>query len=302
MKDYYKILGVSEEASQEEIRKAYRNLSKKHHPDTSQGDDSRFKEIQEAYSTLSDKQKRQEYDMQKNGPKMGFNPSGFGASGFSGFNPFSGDDYFEDILKKHGFDPRQFRSSYGARPRSGKNITIHIKLSLEEAFMGKELSIPIKRNESGKMVERIFRFNVKKGFKPGKPIVLKNEGHRGVNGGKNGDIIIVPKLKEHPFFEYRGGADLECEVEVFFTQAILGDKIFIKHLNGGMTEVDIPPKSSSGDVFILKNRGYPISENSYGDLYVRLKILMPKELNKEERRLVEEYHQQSKEKKKEFNF
>lgn len=300
MKDYYKTLGVSEKASQDEIKKAFRKLSKEHHPDANKGDDVRFKEVSEAYDTLSNEKKRREYDMQKNGPKF----SGFN-SGFSGFNPGFGhesqEDVFEDILRKHGFDPRSFRRTHSHRPRDGSDITIHVKVSLEDAFNGKEINIPIRRKEGGRLVERRFRFNIKKGFIPGRPIIINNEGHFGDNGGKNGDIIIIPKLKEHNFFEYKNG-NLTCEIEVFFTQAILGDKVFIKHVNEETTEVNIPPNSSNGDVFILKNRGYPMSENSYGDLYIKLKITMPKELNTEEKRLIEEYHKQSQEKRKEFNF
>lgn len=305
MKNYYQTLGVSEDASQEEIKKAYRNLSKKHHPDTSQGDDGKFKEIQEAYSYIGDEQKRKQYDAERRGPQMGPNPFGGGSWSFNfgAGGQATEEDMFEEIFRRFGFDPFEAR---GRRKKRGADIKLGIRISLEEAFKGKELSVPIKRRENVngtiREVERTFRLNVRKGFRPGKPIVLKGEGHVGENGGPTGNIVVVPQLRPHGFFIYNGSPHLECTVPIYFTQAVLGDTIYIKHVSGETLQVDIPPLTTHGAVIMLKNKGYPISENAYGDLKIKIKVEMPNELSTEEKKLVEQIHMQSDKKKKEFNF
>ncbi|MFW6047535.1 MAG: J domain-containing protein, partial [Candidatus Woesearchaeota archaeon] len=150
-------------------------------------------------------------------------------------------------------------------------------------------------------VERTFRLNIRKGFRPGKPIVLRGEGHTGENGGENGNIVVVPQLKPHNFFRHNG-PHLECTVPIYFTQAILGDTIHIKHPNGETLWVEVPPKTTHGSIITLKNKGYPVAENSYGDLKIKIHIEMPDELSTEEEELIKQLHTQSDKKKKEFNF
>ncbi len=290
MKDYYKILGVDKNASQDEIKKAYRKLSKQYHPDTSQGDDTKFKEIQEAYSILSDEQKRKEYD----------NPNPFSGSGnpfastggdpFGGFNVRftwgGGTDTWEDIFTTFGMGGSQ-------RKRKGKDIKIEVRLDFIDVFTGKSMNIPITRreNEHGVIVEkkRTFKLNIQKGFNPNKPIVLKGEGHHGMNGGKAGDIKIYPRLKAHPFFQY-DGYNLLCTITINFTQALLGDTIFIKNIDGENIKTSIPEGIKDGQSFVIKNKGFPIAENTRGDMIIRVHIEYPKQLNEKQKELVASLH------------
>jgi curved DNA-binding protein len=295
MKDYYKVLGLEKGASAEDIKKAYRHLSKKYHPDATQGSDDKFKEIQEAYSILSDPQKRKEYDNPKQG--FGFNPSG----GFSrsadwfdmGYNP-GFDDFFEEIFRRHGFDPY---AQHRTRKKNGANIKVEVRLDLSELFTGKSLNIPISRREMSESgineMSRNFKVNIKKGFIPGKPIVLRGEGHAGESGGRPGDIIIVPHVKPHPFFKIGRNGNLYCEISVNYTQALLGDTVYIDHVTEGKVEVNIPAGIKPGKAIKLDNKGYPISENSYGDVIVRIDVEFPKKISKEEKELLHQLYEKS---------
>lgn len=278
MKNYYQTLGVEENASQDEIRKAFRTLSKKYHPDTTQGDDTKFKEIQEAYSTLSNKEARKMYDLKRKG-----GPS-FKWKGVNmGFGQSEPDDFFEEVFKRYAFDMGGFasRRTQQHRPtkRRGADIKVEAKLSVEEGFTGRVFEIPIKRREYIKgeyrKVDRVFKVNIKRGFIPGKPIRLTGEGHCGVNGGANGDIIVIPFIKPHPFFFVDQRKNITCEISLHYTQLILGDKISVKGPDGSEeVEVNIPEGTKEGEVIVVKNKGWPLGENSRSNLNVKVHMSM----------------------------
>lgn len=308
MKDYYKILELDKEASQDDIKKAYRKMSKKYHPDTSQGDDNKFKEVSEAYSILSDENKRKKYDhgIDPNSDNM-FNPGDArGPFGGFGVNFGFGDDIFEEVFKRYNmnFDGGRGYTSKGPRPRNGGDIKLELRLAMEDVFVGKKVEIPLKRKEweNKQYVEkqRTFKMNIKKGFTPGKPIILHNEGHHGINGGRNGNIIVIPTLRKHSFFEHRN-SHLICDVNLTIPQIILGDTIKIKNIDGEILNIDIPPGSKDGDIVEMRGKGLPVSETSRGKLIVRIHVLYPKDLTQDQVYIIESLSK-TLPKKNEFNF
>jgi len=307
MKDYYKILELDKEASQEDIKKAYRKMSKKYHPDTSQGDDTKFKDVNEAYSVLSNEGKKKKYDMGVDpDAETTFRPGSGGPFGGFGVNFGFGDDIFEEVFKKYNmnFDGGSGYRSRGPRKMNGGDIKVELRLAMEDVFNGKKVEIPLKRKEfeSGNYVEkqRTFKINIKKGFQPGKPVVLHNEGHRGANGGRNGNIVIIPTLRKHNFFNHRN-SHLFCDIELTIPQIVLGDTVKIKNVDGEIVDIDIPPRSNDGDTIEIRGKGLPVSESSRGKMIVRIHASYPKELTQDQIYIIQSLGE-TLQSKNEFNF
>jgi curved DNA-binding protein len=296
-KDYYSSLGVGKNASDEEIKRAYRKLAMKYHPDRNPNKkeaEERFKEINEAYAVLSDKEKRKQYDT-------------FGAEGFH--QRFTQEDIFrgfnmDEILSslfggkgrrefkfggRGGFD---FGDLFGGQtgyqdmsrmPRRGEDTVFELTISLEEAALGGEKKISYRKN--GKVEE--VSVKIPKGIPSGKKLRLSGKGMEGRNSGPPGDLYLHVSIREHPIFS-RDGDDLIVEKEINFSEAALGTNLEVPTLEG-MKKVKIPPGTQSHTKMRLKGLGMPhFQGEGKGDEYVKVIVKVPKRVTERSRGLIQE--------------
>ena len=310
-KDYYKTLGVSKNATQDEIKKAYRKLAVKYHPDTHPDDkeaENRFKEINEAYEVLKDPEKRKKYDQLGANWKQ-YEQAGYGGgqgAGFGGFDfsqfggrgaggrsyQFEGD--LGDIFGEGGGFSDFFNMFFGGgmgnassqgfegfgggrSARRGQDLQAEMELSVYEAYQGTSRML----NVDGQKL----RINTKPGAYDGQELRIKGKGGRSPSGGENGDIYI--KIKILPDQEYRvDGYNIIKEVLVELYTAVLGGKISVNTL-AGTINVNIPKGTQPGKMLRLRGKGMPVYGKSgqYGDLLLKLKIEIPENLSEEEEKL-----------------
>lgn len=295
-KDYYKILGVPNDATQADIKKAYRKLAIKYHPDKNPNDkiaEEKFKELNEANEVLSDPEKRKKYDQlgenYKHYQNTGSRPQDFDWSqwtstprdSFSGhrsgeqFHYFEGDysDFFENIF---GGKSRAWKSV----PYKGNDYHVDLHLSLEDIYSGvhKELNLG---NEK-------LRIHIKPGIQTGQELRLKEKGGPGINGGKNGDLYLKVNIAEHPQFK-REENDLFTDIRVDILTAVLGGEHLIRTLKG-VLKVKIKAGTDSGTVLRLKGMGLPKYDNpqEFGDLFAKVQIHLPEKLSAKEIELFEQ--------------
>ncbi len=319
-KDYYSILGVNRNASEREIKQAYRRLARKHHPDINPGDKSaeeRFKQINEAYEVLSDKEKRRKYDQfgdqwqyadqfaQAHRQQAPFGD--FGKGGYTEFRFGEGDlgSLFDDLFRGFGTGT----SSRRIRPQRGQDVEHPIEVTLGEAYRGASRLISLQTEEacsgcggSGSIqnmpcsmcrgsgrVTRLKRLEVKipPGVKDGSRVRIAGKGGPGYGGGKSGDLYLVVSVKPHQVFE-RKGDNLHVEVAVPLTVAVLGGEVKVSTLKGKL-ELKVPPGTQNGRTFRLAGQGMPhLGNSSYGDLLARVKVVLPTKLSSQERELFEQ--------------
>ncbi len=322
-KDYYNILGVNRNASEREIKQAYRRLARKYHPDVNPGDKSaeaKFKEINEAYEVLSDKEKRQKYDQfgdqwqyadqfakarRQQSPFRDFSRGGAQAFHFDEGN-LGG--LFDDLLQ--GF--RRGTSSRRARPRRGRDIDYPVEVTLEEAYHGTNRILSLKTEEpcsgcggTGKiqslpcsachgtgMITRSKRLEVKipPGVINGSRVRIAGKGEPSYVGGGSGDLYLVISVKPQRLFE-RKGDDLHVEVAVPLTVAVLGGEVQVPTPKGEL-KLKIPPETQNGRTFRLAGQGMPhLGNSSHGNLLARVKVVLPTKLSVEEKKLFEQLSQ-----------
>jgi curved DNA-binding protein len=303
-KDYYNTLGVSKTATQEEIKKAFRKLARKHHPDINPGDATaaeKFKEISEAYEVLSDPEKRQKYNQfgaqwqqyaQAGGRPEDFNwtqwQAGPGATHSyrtvtpEEFAEMFGDEghfssFFETLFGGAG---RPFQ--YRARPRHGRNLEHTLQVSLEEAFHG---GSRILEWETGRKIEA----KIPPGVKSGSRLKLKGQGEPGRDGGAPGDLYLTIEVLPHERF-LRDGDNLSLNFPVDLFTLLLGGKVTVAGLDRSV-KLDIPPETANGRVFRLKGLGMPHlkKQEQRGDLYVKVEAMLPEHLSEQERELVQQW-------------
>jgi curved DNA-binding protein len=319
-RDYYEVLGVSKTATEDEIRKAYRMLARKHHPDVNPGDksaDEKFKEINEAYEVLSDPDKRKRYDQLganwKAGsdftPPPGWEARGAGA-GFGGFTAAgqgsAGDfsDFFESLFGRR----RGAREGSGFRMR-GNDVDAEITLSLEEAHRGAKRNISFEAagtcptcggsgTKDGKTCStchgmgvvvrpKSLEVTIPAGVRQGSVIRLAGQGEPGGNGGTAGDLFLHVRIQPHKRFEMTGDDDIEIEAPVAPWEAALGATINVPTLEGTV-EMKIPPGTQGGKKLRLRGLGLNRRSGGRGDQYVRLKIVNPPDLGAKQRELFEQ--------------
>jgi len=303
--EYYDILGISKSASSDEIKKAYRKLALKYHPDKNNGDkesEKKFKEISEAYAVLSDAEKRKQYDT-------------YGSAGFH--QRYSREDIFSnfdinDILKQFGFgnvsgQTAGFRNgSMGggsffstlfnqshpgegcgagscAQQQKGHDMSYQLGVTLDEVMNGVQKTITLRKNGATQNVT----VSVPKGIEAGKRLRLKGKGGAAPPGGIPGDLYLKVEIEPHENF-VRDGDDLITERKIPFSEAILGTSIKVETLDGKTFSVKVPPGTQSDARLRIPGHGLPRGPHGErGDMYLRVSVQVPKELNDEQKSLVE---------------
>jgi curved DNA-binding protein len=284
-KDYYKALGVERDAGQDEIKRAYRKLARKFHPDVSKAADAekRFKEIGEAYEVLKDPEKRAAYDRIGTDLKEGqeFRPppdwnTGFEFSG-GGFTDASGhfSDFFEELFGRSGMG-RSFHVRRDGIRAKGEDHHARIMIDLGDSFNGAVQTITLQVTEvdgTGRMVVQPHTLNVRipKGIMEGQSIRLAEQGGQGMGGGPRGDLYIEVAFQPHRLFR-ANKKDIYLELPVMPWEAALGATVTVPTL-GGKVDMKIPPGSQSGQKLRLKNKGLP--GKTAGDQFVVLKVVVP---------------------------
>jgi molecular chaperone DnaJ len=297
-RDFYKSLGVASDASDSDIKKAYRKLAKDLHPDKNPGDtkaEQRFKEISEAYSVLSDSGQRKEYDAVRamahgrarftagSGPSGGFSDdvfSGFFSrqSGRGAYGNQSSNINIEDLLS--GMFTGGGSSGFGQAPaRTGSDIEASTTLTFRQAVEGDTVSL--RRADGSTITTR-----VPAGVKDGQKIRLRGKGNPGPAG--NGDLILTVTVEPHPLFG-RSGDDLTVTVPVTFAEAALGAQIAVPTFDGSTVTVKLPPGTPSGRVLRVKGKGVARKDGSSGDLLVNVSVAVPQKLDGAAREAVEAY-------------
>lgn len=279
-RDYYAVLGVSKQATKQEIKKAYKQLAMKYHPDRTKGSDAleeKFKEVQAAYEILSDVDKRQEYDDFGHQGKDHFNRSqyqGFNQSARRGYGNAGGGD-FNDIFAD------MFRQQHQPRPEKGANVRYKINLTLREVIDGchKEVKFP---NNSD-----MLKIKIPKGIDDGQSVRLTGKGEDGSFGGPKGDLLVEIALLQDSQFT-RDGADLHCRVAMSFPTAALGGSLKVPTLDGHIN-LKIPKGTQTGRKFRIKGKGITtMKSNVNGDLIYELYIKTPESLTLEQEKLIKQ--------------
>ena len=285
-KDYYATLGVPKNASQDEIRKAFRGLARKHHPDVAKDKKSaetKFKEINEAYEVLGDPDKRQKYDTMgsdwESGGRSQAHPSagGFGDGGASfGGTGFS--DFFEQFFaggrgRSQG-NPFGNMGGFPAADLRGEDVEADLLVTLEEALHGAKKKISFRR--SGKAGVETYEVGIPKGVREGQKIRLAGQGESGGHG-KAGDLFLRVRFAQHPDYRVEGN-DLIHEAEVPVWKAVLGGEITVPTPDGSI-RLKIPAGSQPGKKLRLKGRGLPLGKDLRGDFYVQIEVVLPEALS-----------------------
>lgn len=348
-RDYYEVLGVEKGADDQELKRAYRKLAKKYHPDLNPNDEEsekNFKEVSEAYEVLSDKEKREQYDR--------FGHEGMSQAGYGGYSGGFGDfgdifgDIFGDMFGGFGGGGRQKKRG----PVKGDDIQVGVRIAFREAAFGIKKEFTIKRDEpcdvcdgtgakpgtnkktcatchgtgevqqvqrtpfgqmmrvgvcptckgSGEIIEepchkchgagkvkkpKTFSVNIPAGVDTGSYIPIRGEGELGEKGGPRGDLYVYIEVEKDELFE-RDGDDIKCEIPVSFTQLALGAEIEIPTLEKNI-KYKIEPGTQTGTIFRFKGKGIPnVRTGRHGNLYVKVKVEIPRKLSERERELLEE--------------
>jgi DnaJ-class molecular chaperone len=320
-KDYYAVLGVPRTATAEEIRKAYRDLARKYHPDVNKNDknaEEKFKELNEAYEVLSDGEKRKRYDELGPNWKAGADfapPPGwqgsdvdfgsiFGENG--GAAQFS--DFFESLFGRRGASGSGWRGRGGTFRMRGTDVEAEIAIPLEEAHRGGGRSINLQtsqpcpecggagvkdgrpcprcRGEGAIRQLKSLDVNIPPGVRDGTVIRLSGQGEPGSGGGPAGDLLLHVRIEPHPLFEFVGRDDLQLDLPVAPWEALLGAKVNVPTLDGHV-QMTIPPASQGGKKLRLRQQGMSTRSGGRGNLYVKLKIVIPPSPTAKERDLFE---------------
>ncbi len=304
--DYYKLLGVSKNASDAEVKKAYRKLARKYHPDVSKeaNAEEKFKQIKEAYEVLKDGEKRQAYDQlgkdwkhgQQFKPPPGWRSQGssaFDDSGFTGATAGDFSDFFDSMFGGGGFD----RASGGRRHFKGRGEDLHsrVTISLEDTYHGamRNISLQVPQINSQGIVQyqlqpKTFHVKIPKGVTAGQQIRLSGQGGPGQGGGANGDLYLEVEFAKHPLFTVRG-KDVYLQLPIAPWEAALGTKIAVP-LISGKVDLKIPEGSGFAKKMRLKGKGLPAKVP--GDFYIVLSIVTPKAATAAQRKIYTDMEKQ----------
>jgi len=284
-KDYYKIMGLARDASQDDIKRAYRKLARKYHPDVSKEPDAeaKFKELGEANEVLKDPEKRAAYDQLGANWKAGqdFRPPPnwdegfeFKGGGFSSSDAGTYSDFFEQLFGQAGFGASRHQQQ--ARQARGQDSHAKIHIDLEDSFKGASRNITLSSPETDaqghvQLKHRTLNIKIPRGLRSGQNIRLAGQGNAGIGGGKAGDLYLEIAFNPHPFYKAID-ADIYLDLPVAPWEAALGAKVKVPTPEGAV-DLKIPPNSRQGSKLRLKDRGLP--GEPAGDFYVVLQIVLP---------------------------
>jgi curved DNA-binding protein len=304
-KDYYKSLEVSKTATADEIKKSYRKLARKYHPDVNPGDkaaEEKFKEISEAYEVLSNAENRKKYDKLgadwKKYEQAG-NTGGFDWSKYAQQQQGRGGGQYryetpdEDMFGGGGFSDffeNIFGGSFGGRSRTtgakqrafkGQDYSSEMEISMPEAYDGTARIINVNNQQ--------LRIKVKPGVADGQVLKLAGKGGPGASGGTSGDLYITVRVAADPLFK-RKGNDLYKDQHIDLFTALLGGEVHIHTLKGAI-KMKIPAETQNGTVLRVKNKGFPVygKEDAFGDLYIKIQVELPKHLTEHEKEIVQKW-------------
>jgi len=264
--DYYDILGVNRNASDSELKKAYKKKSMQHHPDRG-GDEEKFKQINEAYSTLKDPQKRQQYD----NPQPEF-AQGFGPGGFQGMGGF------EDLFSQFGFN-------MGQRRPQNRQIDISLDVRLEDVYNGKQIAMEVQL-PTGKT--KLIDIDIPAGVEEGQTVRYRGMGDNSIQNIPPGDLMVHIRVRNHPKFQ-RFGDNILCEEKILIWDLMLGTHAVVTTLSGKQIKLNIPAGTQPDTTLSCNGEGLPnIRTKRKGNLLVRIKALMPKDYTDEQRKKIME--------------
>lgn len=274
-KDYYAVLGVNKNASASEIKKAYRKLAQKNHPDNNPGDkvaEDRFKEASQAHEILSDPGKRKEYDQLRAAMASGIFPGG-GIRG-QGFRDENIDisDLFGDIF-----------GGFSRRSQRGQDLETEVTLSFEDALQGATLPLSLRDQDGARTVNA----RIPAGVKDASRIRLKGKGGRAPGGGPPGDLYVRVKVRPHPVFG-RKGPDITVKLPITFPEAALGAEVEVPTLNGKPVRLKVPGGTPSGKTFRIRGKG-PVVNGAASDLLVTVNVAVPSRISKKGKELLERF-------------
>jgi molecular chaperone DnaJ len=274
-KDFYKILGVAKDVTDAELKKVYRKLARKYHPDSNPGDDkaeAKFKEISEAYSVLSDAEQRKEYDaFRAMGGGARFTAPGGAGQANAGF-----EDVFANLFGGRGF------GGFGG-PMPGSDLNASASIAFIEAVNG----TTIRLNYEGMAP---INAKIPAGVMDGQKIKLRGKGQPSPNGGPNGDLIIAVTVKPHPVFS-RDSNNLRLTVPVTFAEAVLGATITVPTLGGDPVKLKVAPNTPNGRVLRVKGKGVPSAKGT-GDLLATVEVLVPSHISDKAAKALQEFDDQ----------
>ena len=296
--DYYQVLGVNKNATEEEIKKAYRKLARKYHPDLNPNDkeaNKKFQQINEANEVLSDPEKRKKYDQygkdwkhaeefeKAKQSRQQWAGANTGAEGFSGFSGGFDEEGFSDFFQSM-FGSGGRRKASQAKFR-GEDYNAELHLSLKDAYKTHQQIL--------KVNDKNIRIKIPAGVENGQIIKLKGHGGPGINGGPNGDLYITFVIADDPNFK-RLGNDLYTTVDLDLYTAVLGGEIMIDTMDGKV-KLKVKPETQNSTVTRLKEKGFPVykKEGSFGDLYITYSIKIPTHLTEKQKELFRELQKTS---------
>lgn len=298
--DYYKTLGVPRTASTEEIKKAFRKLARKNHPDAG-GDEEKFKEINEAYEVLSDEKKRKLYDQYGTANENQI-PHGWG-----GGNPFAGGgggggfgswaDILESIRSGEGAFGGDWNFNGGGfggrqpRPRRGQDMNVTLDITFDEAFSGTEKRVTVR--VPGRSESETLTVKIPAGAVDGGRVRFRGKGAAGDAGGEAGDLLVTTRIKPHAYFK-RDGADVLIDVPVNVAEAALGASVVVPAPDGTKVRVKIPAGTQDQTVLSVRGKGAPrVKGTGEGDLKIVVKLQVPKQMNDGQKQAMEAFLQAS---------
>jgi curved DNA-binding protein len=308
-KDYYELLGVSKDASADEVKKAFRKAARKHHPDAG-GNEETFKQINEAYEVLSDKEKRAQYDQfgqvfGANGPGPGYGQAGsasnYGGNPFGGSGGFGGNagggyqqvefnmndigDIFGSVFGGGGGGAGSPFGGMGGGRRQravpGQDLQLEVLVTFDEALRGTSRKV---QTGSGKEMT----VNIPAGATDGGKLKFKGKGGTSQNGGPRGDLYVVTAIAPHPYYK-RDKADVVLDLPLTFAEAALGTTVTVPLPDGSKAKLKIPAGTQSGKIFRMKGKGAPkLKGRGNGDLRVKAQVQVPKKVNAQQKKLLQE--------------
>ncbi len=306
--DYYKTLGVPRTATTDEIKKAFRKLARKYHPDAG-GSEAKFKEINEAYEVLSDDKKRKLYDQYGTANENQI-PRGWGggavnmddifggAGGAGGFGSWA--DILESIRRGEGaFGTNWDFNGGGAggfggrqpRPRKGQDMNVTLNVTFEEAYAGTEKRVTVR--VPGRTDSETLTVKVPAGAVDGGRLRFRGKGAPGENGGQAGDLLVTTRIQPHPYFK-RDGADVLIDVPVNVAEAALGASVVVPAPDGTKVRVKVPAGTQDQTVMSVRGKGAPrVKGSGNGDLKITVKVQVPKVMNQAQRKAMEAFLQAS---------